>query len=296
MTVQPTDKERTVTEHAPTGQLRYAVRTAVRQGVTRDLPHGPEDLQWVANSATLIHGRRDAVLVDTFASIDQNAELVEWVRSFDRNLTHIYITHGHGDHAFGVGQMLEAFPDAVAIGTAETAAAAAINDTPQWREGYWERLFPGQIPAAVIPEVLDDDHFELEGHRCQIIDTGHTDTAHSTSLWIPHLRLIVAGDVVYNNTHAFTAETTTESREQWAQANERLAALDPVAVVAGHKKPELPDSPATATATATYLRDFNRLAAETSTALELYDRMLERYPRYANPGSLWGGAKVAKDA
>ena len=43
----------------------YAVHTATRQGVTRDLPHGPEDLQWVANSATLIHGDQDAVLVDT---------------------------------------------------------------------------------------------------------------------------------------------------------------------------------------------------------------------------------------
>ena len=50
--------------------LAYAVRTATRQGVTRDLPHGPEDLQWVANSATLIYGDEDAVLVDTYTSIE----------------------------------------------------------------------------------------------------------------------------------------------------------------------------------------------------------------------------------
>jgi glyoxylase-like metal-dependent hydrolase (beta-lactamase superfamily II) len=283
-----------MTEHTPTDRLSYAVQTAVRQGVTRDLPHGPDDLQWVANSVTLVYGERDAVLVDTFTSIDQNAELVEWVKSFDRNLTYIYITHGHGDHLFGIGQLLDAFPDALAIGTAETAADAPINDTPQWREGFWEQLFPGQIPAAVLPETLDGDHFELEGHRLEIIDAGHTDTAHSTSLWVPDLRLIVAGDVVYNDTHAFTAETTTESREHWARADERLAELDPVAVVAGHKKPELPDDPATMAETAAYLRDFNRIEAETSTALELYDQMLELYPRRANPGSLWGGAKVAK--
>jgi glyoxylase-like metal-dependent hydrolase (beta-lactamase superfamily II) len=285
-----------MTEDAPTDQLSYAVQTAVRQGVTRDLPHGPDDLQWVANSVTLVYGERDAVLVDTFTSIDQNAELVEWVKSFERNLTYIYITHGHGDHFFGIGQLLEAFPDALAIGTTETAADAPINDTPQWREGFWEQLFPGQIPAAVFPKTLDGDHFELEGHRLEIIDAGHTDTAHSTSLWVPDLRLIVAGDVVYNDTHPFTTETTTESREHWAQANERLAELDPVAVVAGHKKPELPDDPATIAATAAYLRDFNRIEAETSTALDLYDQMLDLYPRRANPGSLWGGAKVAKSA
>src|SRR5882757_1435079 len=62
--------------------LNYAVRTARRAGLTRDLPYGPDDLQWVANSSTLIYGDRDAVLIDTYTSIDQNAELVEWVRSF----------------------------------------------------------------------------------------------------------------------------------------------------------------------------------------------------------------------
>lgn len=278
-------------ESAP---LSYAVTTATRQGVTRDLPHGPEELQWVANTATLVYGERDAVLVDTFTSIEQNAELVEWVRSFDRNLTYIYITHGHGDHLFGIGQLLEAFPDAKAIGTAATVADAPINDTPAFREGFWEKLFPGQIPVTVYPDALDGDHFELEGHRLEVIDTGHTDTAHTTSLWVPDLRLVVAGDVVYNDTHQFMTESTTQSREHWAQAAEGIAALDPAIVVAGHKKPELPDTPAALAATAAYLRDFNRVEAETGTAEELYDRMLELYPRRANPGSLWGGAKTAK--
>src|ERR1700735_827910 len=119
-----------MTELAPNAQFSYAVHTAVRQGVTRDLPHGPEDLQWVANSVTLVYGERDAVLVDTFTSIDQNAELVKWVQSFERNLTHVYITHGHGDHFFGLGQLLVAFPGALALGTEETVADAPINDTP----------------------------------------------------------------------------------------------------------------------------------------------------------------------
>jgi glyoxylase-like metal-dependent hydrolase (beta-lactamase superfamily II) len=228
--------------------------------------------------------------VDTFTTRDQNAQLVDWVKSFDRNLISIYITHGHGDHVFGIGPVLQAFPAAVAIGTAECVADAAVN----WGQDFWEKLFPGQIPTTVYPQVLEADHFELEGHRLEVIDTGHTDIAHSTSLWVPDLRLIVAGDVVYNDTHQYMAESTTQSREHWASAAERLANLDPAAVVAGHKNPELPDDPATIGQTASYLRDFNRLEAEASSAEELYDRMLELYPRRANPGSLWGGAKAAK--
>jgi glyoxylase-like metal-dependent hydrolase (beta-lactamase superfamily II) len=60
----------------------------------------------------LIYGDQDAVLVDTYTSIEQNAELVQWVRSFGKRLTYAYITHGHGDHFFGIGQLQEAFPEA----------------------------------------------------------------------------------------------------------------------------------------------------------------------------------------
>jgi glyoxylase-like metal-dependent hydrolase (beta-lactamase superfamily II) len=77
-------------------EMRYATHCERRPGLTRDLPHGPEDLMWVANTATMIYGDRDAVLVDTFTTIEQNRRLIDWVRSFNRRLTYIYITHGHG--------------------------------------------------------------------------------------------------------------------------------------------------------------------------------------------------------
>jgi glyoxylase-like metal-dependent hydrolase (beta-lactamase superfamily II) len=283
-------------DHAlDTHGLRYAVKTAQRPGLTHDLPYGPEDLQWVANSATLLHGTDDAVLVDTFTSIGQNAELVDWVRSFDRNLTYIYITHGHGDHFFGIQQLRDAFPTARAVGTRGTVAAAHAQGEPAYVASFWGRLFPGQIPEPLaFPEVLDGHVLELEGHRLQIVEAGFTDTVDTTALWVPDLRLMIAGDVAYNDTHQYTAETTSESREQWARAAEKLAAYDPVAVIAGHKKPDKPDDPAILAETAAYLRDFNRLAAATSTPEELYAGMLTLYPRRANPGSLWGGAKQAK--
>ena len=70
-------------------------------------------------SATLIFGQRDAVLVDAFLTIEQAAALGEWVAASGKNLTTIYVTHGHGDHCFGIGTLLNRFPKARAVATPE---------------------------------------------------------------------------------------------------------------------------------------------------------------------------------
>jgi glyoxylase-like metal-dependent hydrolase (beta-lactamase superfamily II) len=285
----------TATSPRTTTELLYASHYVRRPGVTRDLPYGPEDLLWVTNTATLVYGERDAVLVDTFITIEQNADLVEWVKSFNRTLTHVYITHGHGDHFFGIKQLAEAFPGVRAVATGATVKQAKKGGGAELIESFWNQLFPGQIPQPVVfPSVLDGAIIDLEGHRLEVIETGFTDGPGSTVLWVPDLRLVVAGDVAYNDTHQYTAETTTDSRQQWIAAVESLKQLDPAIVIAGHKNPDRPDDPAILDETASYLRDFNRLETQTGTAEELYAAMLEIYPRRVNPGALWAGAKEAK--
>ena len=277
--------------------LQYESLLMKREGLTRDLPPGiNEDLRWVTNSATLIFGDHDAVLVDTFTTVAQNEELIDWVRGHNRRLTHVYLTHGHGDHVYGVGQLLEAFPSARAIGTSGTLDQARIQAQEEYRDGFWGRLFPGQIPAPVLPGVISDDHFMLEGHTLKILQAGHTDTEGTTILWVPDIRLVVAGDVVYNETHMYMAESTAESRLEWISALEMVKALDPINVVAGHKFPGRADDPATIDDSIQYVKDFIEAERTASTALELYDAVLQRHPRRANPGSLWGAAKQIKSA
>jgi glyoxylase-like metal-dependent hydrolase (beta-lactamase superfamily II) len=126
------------------------------------------------------------------------------------------------------------------------------------------------------------------------VNTGQTDTAYSTSLHVSSIGLIVAGDVVYNGIHPYLVETDTQSRLEWIAALDKLEALKPRAVIAGHKIPENDDDPRNVAETRQYLRDFNRLDEATTTARELYDAMLKLYPDRANPGSLWSGANAAK--
>ena len=126
------------------------------------------------------------------------------------------------------------------------------------------------------------------------MNTGRTDTAYSTSLHVPSIGLIVAGDVVYHGIHPYLVETDTQSRLEWIAALDKLEALKPRAVIGGHKIPENDDDPRNIAETRQYLRDFNRLDEATTTARQLYDAMLKLYPDRANPGSLWSGANAAK--
>lgn len=275
--------------------LRWDVFTAKRPGLSRDLPAGKEALMWVANSSTLIQGQRDAVLVDTLLTIEQSRSLVDWIVASGKNLTTIYITHGHGDHFFGLAPLLDRFPQARAVATPEIVEAMHAHLSPASIENFWRRLFPGQIPDRLLAaEPIEDGILELEGHELVAIDTGRTDTARSTCLHVPSIGLIVGGDAVYNGIHPFLGETDRQSRLEWIATLDALEALNPRAVVAGHKVPENADDPRIIGETRQYIRDFNRLDAATTTARELYDAMLDLYPDRVNPGSLWGAATVAK--
>ena len=275
--------------------LQWDVLTIKRPGLSRDLPPGKEELMWVANSSTLIYGERDAVLVDTFLTTEQSRILVDWVVASGKNLTAIYVTHGHGDHFFGLAALLERFPQAKAVATPEVVKAMHEHLSPAWIENFWRRLFPGEIPdRLLVAEPLAENELELEGHKLVAVNTGRTDTAYSTCLYVPSIGLIVGGDAVYNGIHAYLGETDTQSRLEWIAALDKLEALKPKAVIAGHKVPENDDGPHIIAETQQYLRDFNRLNAATTDARGLYDAMLELYPNRVNPGSLWGAANTAK--
>jgi glyoxylase-like metal-dependent hydrolase (beta-lactamase superfamily II) len=92
--------------------------------------------------------------------------------------------------------------------------------------------FPGQIADTIaLPEPLDAEHLDIEGLPLQVIETGHTDTVDTTSLHVPDLGLIVSGDVAYNHCHMYVGPTTADIRAEWIAALDRLAALNPAAVV-----------------------------------------------------------------
>ena len=139
--------------------------------------------------------RRTHVLVDTPITIEQTNALIDWITASGKNLTTIYITHGHGDHWFGIGALLDRFPKARAVAKTDVVRVMRQQASPESIANFWGARFPGQIPERlVIAEELKEILFDLEGQKMVAVDVGHTDSDFSTVLHVPSASLVVAGD------------------------------------------------------------------------------------------------------
>jgi glyoxylase-like metal-dependent hydrolase (beta-lactamase superfamily II) len=264
--------------------------------IAPDVPPGETARPWPPISSTLISGERDAVLVDTPITVEQSRALVNWLVARGKNLTTIYATHGHGDHFFGTSTVLERFPGARFVARPEVIKIMRQQASPESLETFWNPRFPDQISSQLaIAEELTGNVINLEGHDLVSVPLGFTDTASTTCLHVPSIGLIVAGDAAYNGDHLHLSESPDQQkRQEWIAALDTMESLQPRAVVAGHKRVGNDDSPRIIEETRKYIRDFERLVMQTTTARELYDEMLRLYPDWINRGALWSSVLAVK--
>jgi len=265
--------------------------------IMHDKPPGMREAFFQPMASTLIYGMRDAILVDAFLTAKQANALADRVAALGRNLTNIYITHGHGDHWFGVGTLLERFPNARAVATPNVVKVMRQQASPDGL-AFWKAGFPNQIPLRLqVADELEGNVIGLEGHELIVVELGHTDTDSTTCLYVPSIGLVVAGDAVYNDVHLYLAESNAQRRREWIAALDKIESLGPRAVVASHKRAEADDSPRIIEETRRYIRDFDRLVETATGARELYDQMLELYPDRVNPTwALWSSARAVMQA
>src|SRR5260221_11288464 len=107
-------------------------------------------------------------------TVEQAHVLGEWVEAHRKNLTTIYLTHGHGDHFFGIGALLERFPKARAVATPAVVKFMRQQASPASIANFWGARFPGQIPdRPVIVEDLKGRVIHLERRYLVVVEVGH---------------------------------------------------------------------------------------------------------------------------
>ena len=244
-------------------------------------------------SSVLVAGKRDAILIDAQFGKSQAEKVVAMVRDSGKTLTTIYISHGDPDFYFGLDTVLAAFPGVRVVATEPTVRH--IKETVDGKLAFWGPKLGADAPAkAVIPQVLAGHSLTLEGHQLEItgLDGAQPDRSY---VWIPSLKAVVGGVVVFGNLHAWMADTQTpQSHKDWLATLQHIEALKPVTVIPGHYAPGAPLTLESVRYTQGYIRAFDAQTAKAADSAALVAAMKAQYPQAGGAASLELSAKVAK--
>ncbi|MFE7723742.1 MBL fold metallo-hydrolase [Nocardia rhizosphaerihabitans] len=140
--------------------------------------------------------------------------LGDWIAGFDKNLTDIYATHGHGDHWFGTAALLERFPRAIPYATEGTIEVMAKN--VQLREYVWDSDFPGLIPESpLIYRPIPEHGIDLEGHKLVPVEVIPTPPLCSTSPRSAWSSAATSSTTVFTRCCSKPAPTEADSKHGW---------------------------------------------------------------------------------
>lgn len=265
---------------------------AKEQPLTLDV-YNPGDKGIFPVTSVLVEGKHDAVLIDAQFARGDAQKLVDKIKASGKHLTTIYISHGDPDYYFGLDVLHAAFPDAKIVASKPTVEH--IQETAKAKLAYWGPILKQDAPAVTVtPDVLAGNSLALEGRKLDVIGLDGP-TPDRSFVWIPSLKTVVGGVVVFGNLHVWMADTQTpESHKQWLATLDRIEALKPLKVVPGHYQAGSAFDLSQVRYTRDYIKAYDAEAAKAKDAAALVAAMEKRYPQAGEKSSLELSAKVSK--
>jgi glyoxylase-like metal-dependent hydrolase (beta-lactamase superfamily II) len=262
------------------GSVGAQVQQTARPGLTLDV-YTSNDYGY-ATTSTIVAGAAEVVLIDPQFLVSDARKVAQRIKASGKRLTTIYTTHAHPDHFLGVATILKEFPQARYVALPEVAKRI-VTAWPA-RRNFWYPTYKDELPSevAIVPEALSTPTLTLEGETMAITGEVMGDGPGNSFVWIPSLRAVVAGDTVFYRRHLGVPADPTA----WLQTLDRIDALRPAILVAGHKPADAADDPAATRWMREYITTFNTLKAQSKSAAELKEKMLAKYPGVAMPARL----------
>jgi glyoxylase-like metal-dependent hydrolase (beta-lactamase superfamily II) len=236
----------------------------------------PDDQFWT--NSVMIEGAHEVMLVDAQLTKTGAERVLQEIKETKKPLSIIYITHEHADHFLGLEVFKEAYPRVRII--ANSAVVDRINKVYQDKIDKWKKILgTGATSHVVAIEKLDASFIKFENSKIEVLKNIQGDTDENTMLWISAQRILIAGDVVFNNMHVYTAETDSKAREKWLNSLNQIRELKPSVVIPGHSKVGAPlDASAAVDFTENYLLVFEEELNKAKDPDGLINAMKERFP------------------
>ncbi|MGB1237442.1 MAG: MBL fold metallo-hydrolase [Pseudomonadales bacterium] len=244
-------------------------------------------------TSTLITGDTEAVLIDAQFQRNDAQQVLQMIKDSGKELTTIYISHGDPDFYFGLDVITDAYPNAKVVSSASTRAH--IDKTLQKKVAFWGPILAENAPQqTVVPEVLQGDTITIDDEQLKVVGLGGPDPKH-TFVWIPTLKTVTGGVLLYENVHVWMADSqTADSRALWQQSLSEMRALKPTRIIPGHFIGKSREDSSTIDFTLNYVAAFAAAAEQANDSQQLVARMQQLYPNFKNVSDLELSAKVHK--
>jgi glyoxylase-like metal-dependent hydrolase (beta-lactamase superfamily II) len=232
------------------------------------------------------------MLVDAQLTKTSAEKVLQEIKETKKPLSIIYITHEHADHFLGLEVFKEAYPGVKII--ASSAVVDRINKAYREKIDKWQKILGrGATSQVVAISKFEGDAIKFESTNIRVLKNIQGDTDQNSMLWIPGQRILIAGDVLFNNMHVYTAETDSTARGRWLNSLKTIRALKPSVVIPGHSKVGAPlDSSTAVNFTERYLLAFEEELRKAKDADSLISSMKEQFPSADLLLALERGAKA----
>lgn len=187
------------------------------------------------SNSTLIYGERDAILIDASQLLSDTHRMIAEIIPMRKRLTHVYVSHFHPDHHFGLQVLKQAFPDAGIV--ALPSVVKDIMATSSDKIELWaiDRFGPDDIPRhTTIPTPLTEPRLLLEGEEILVSDNWEGDSVNNSVVWVPSIGVACATDVAFHDCHLWPIESNVARRVKWRASIARLREFDARIVIPGH--------------------------------------------------------------
>jgi len=237
----------------------------------------PAGDQFWTNSV-IIEGTHEVMLVDAQLTKTNAEKVLQEIKATQKPLSIIYITHEHADHFLGLEVFKEAYPAARVL--ANSNVVDRINRVYQEKIDKWKAILGSDAAShTVVISRYDDNFIGFDNSKIEILKNVQGDTDANTMLWLPGQKALIAGDVLFNDLHVYTAETDMIARRRWLDTLRKIRGLKPAVVIPGHSKVGAPIDATTAVAfTEKYLLTFEEELAQAEEPDDLLRAMKEKFP------------------
>jgi glyoxylase-like metal-dependent hydrolase (beta-lactamase superfamily II) len=257
--------------------------------------HFPAGPNGFFRAPVLLSGPKEALLIDGGFNYPDGRAVAAAIKASGKTLNAIYVSQSDPDYYFSLKPIREAFPGVKVI--AATATIEAIKRNVEKKLAVWgpqlKENGPQTMADIVLPEPFDGASLSVDGETVEIVAA--QGLANRRTLWVPSLKAVFGGVMIFSGVHVWTADTPTkEQRAAWIANLDAIAARAPAVVVAGHATADAATDLSGVRHTKAYLVAFEEELAKAKDAAALKAAMEAKFPGLGMGIALDIGAKVAK--